>query len=177
MNILTQLFQIILLKRQPEDIDHNQSFALIFLVTAIGLTYVVNSVSGFYSQPLGYGIVQNLAQAGLLYLALSLAKKQNRFIQTCTALFGISSIMLLFAVIVQAVPALALIGVMLNGWVIYLSIKIIRAAFNINILSAIFLTISISLFSVIAVSVVYPEFITETQAIITQQAQAENPQQ
>lgn len=174
MNILTQLFEIILLKRQPEDIDHDQNFAVLFLVAAIGLTYIVNSISGFYSQPLGYSAVQNLAQAGLLYLALSFAKKQNRFIQTCTALFGISSIMLLFAIIVQAVPALALIGVMLNGWVIYLSIKIIRSAFNINILSSIFLTISISLFSIIAVSMIFPEFITETQAIITQQTQIEN---
>lgn len=170
MNIISQLIEIILLKRQPQDIDYDVNYAVMFLVAAIGLTYIGNSLSGVYSKPLAYSLVQNFSQAVFLYFALSLAKKQNRFVQTCTAFFGTGTILLVLMLVAFLVPALSIFGVLLHVWMIYLSIKIIRAAFGFNLISAIFLMISIAIFSFVTVTTVYPDFLKETQSIITQQA-------
>lgn len=161
MNILSQLLQIITLKRRPQDIDFDEFSAIFYVVAAIGLGYVLLSLTPGYSKPLQYSLVQNLTQAATLYGILAINQKQSRFIQTCTTLFGISVIMQILVLGVQFIPGLALLSLFLQVWVFYLTILIMREALDSNTLIAVFVTIALGFVSLMAVVLIFPDFIEE----------------
>ncbi|MEM7361140.1 MAG: hypothetical protein AAF431_18780 [Pseudomonadota bacterium] len=168
MNILTQLLEIIFLKRQPQDIDYDEFSAFFYVAMAIGVGYIINTISGAYSRPLQYSLVQNVMQAVALYGILAINKKGNRFIQSCTTLFGVSAILQLVSLTSILIPGLAIFSLFLAGWVFYLTIIILRESLESSTLMAVFVAISIGFVSVAAVIMIYPDFLTEFVAIYEQ---------
>lgn len=166
MTIFSQLIEIILLKRRPQDLDFDQAAAVLYLVLTIGINYISTSMSGAFSHPLMISAVQNLAIAGLLFAFLGFSGKGQRFIQTCTAMFGINAILSLVILFLAQVPVINLLIVVLMGWSFYLMVLVLRDAFDASLLKAVFLLIGINIIAVFFTTAVVPGYIEEFQALM-----------
>lgn len=168
MNILTQLLQIISLRRRPQDIDYDEFSAFFYVGMAIGVGYILNTVPGFYTRPFQYSLVQNLMQAVALYGILAINGKGPRFVQTCTTLFGVSAILQTASLLTLVVPGLAIFSLFLTIWVFYLTIIILRESLDSSTLMAVFVAIAIGFVSVAAVLMIYPDFLDEAVTLYEQ---------
>lgn len=166
MNILTQLLQIIALRRKPQDIDYDAFSAVFYVVAAVGLGYLINNATSAYSKPLQYSLVQNLSHVAALYGLLVLNKKQNRFVQTCTTLFGVSVILQFISLGTTLSPVFAALSLFFVIWGFYLSILILKAALDTTTLSAILIVIALGFISVSLVAMIYPSFLEEFMSIV-----------
>lgn len=161
MNILTQLLQIITLKRRPQDIDYDEFSALLYVAIVIGLGYFINTLSAIYSKPFQYSLVQNIAFVITLYGVLAINKKQSRFIQTCTALFGVSAIVQFVSLSSVYIPVLKYFSYFLTGWLIYLTILVLRESLETNTIAALLVLISINILSIVPLVTLYPSFMQD----------------
>lgn len=172
MTILSQLIEIIILKRRPQDIEFDQTAAAYYLILMIGFAYIMTAMSGQYSRPLLFSAVQYLAQAGVLFLFLRIANKQTRFIQSCTVFFGINALLSIPVLLFIVVPGLSVLWMFVAGWTFYISVLTMRDAFDASIFAAIFIYIAISITAVVISFVLLPEFQDEFLTLVKQLAEA-----
>ena len=167
MNIFLQLVQILLLRRRPQDLEFDQFAAAFYAVAAAGLTFITSAQAGVFSQPLLISIVQTVSQAGLLFLFLRIANRSQRFVQTCTAMFGISAILSAFMWLLTQAPGLSLLVPFLVVWSIVITILILRDAFDATTLKAFFIMLAMGMLSVLVVMLLVPSYVTEAQQIFS----------
>jgi hypothetical protein len=123
-------------------------------------------MSAAFSQPLMISVVQNLAIAGIVFALLGISGKSQRFVQTCTALFGINAVISILTLLIVQVPVVSLLAVVLMGWSFYLMVLILRDAFDASLLKAVLLLIGINLIAVFITTAVVPGYIEEFQALM-----------
>lgn len=165
MNIFQQLVQIILLQRRPQDLEFDQSAAVFYAVLTAGLNYITSAQAGVFSQPLIISLVQTAAQAGLLYLFLQITDRTVRFVQTCTAFFGVNAILTAITWLLVQIPALSVLAMLLMAWSFCISILIMRDAFDASFLRAVLIAVGIGALAVFVTMLVVPSYITEAQQI------------
>lgn len=170
MKILQQLIQIVLLQRRPQDLDFDQNAAAFYVVLAIGMSYITSAQSGAFTHPLAISAVQNLAQAVFLFVFLQIAGKGTRFVQTCTAWFGVTTLLTLIVWLLAQVPAMSLLVLILMGWSFCLTVIILRDSFDAGLFRAVLLTVGIGMLSVILTMLVVPNYAEEAQAVLGQTA-------
>ena len=163
MTIFQQLLQIILRQRQPQDIDHDQSAAMFYVVLTAGLSYVTSAQSGIFSHPLLISLVQTAVQAGILFLILRMSGFALRFVQTCTALFGITAILSVAVWLLGMVPALSITVGVLLAWSFYLNILIMRDALDASFPKAILLAVALGILSVFITMMIVPSYLSDAQ--------------
>ncbi len=168
MTIVQQLFEILIRKRQPHDLDYDISAAVMSFVAIVGLGYVITSMQSVYTKPLAYSVTQSLTQAIVIYLLLKVAKKENRFVQTITAIFGVSVMLQMTSLIFLQVPILAATTLFLTLWNFYLSILILKAALECSILQSVMLTIGYQFIVLFVLTIFYPELIEEFMSLADQ---------
>lgn len=174
MNIFQQLVQIILRQRQPQDIDFDQNAAIFYVVATAGINYITSAQSGAFTQPLLISVVQTLAQAGVLFLFLKIANKSSRFVQTATALFGITAILSILVWVIAQIGVLSLLAFILLVWSFVLTVLILRAAFDTKLILAFLLTVALGAASVMITLLVIPDYVTEALQLFSgQQAAAQ----
>ena len=161
MNILIQLIEIITLKRRPQDLQYDEFAAAFYVVFSVGLSYVVHILGGKYSSPLAYAVLPTAALLGLLYGVLAINSKQNRFVQTCTALFGVQTIISLAVLAFSAVSFLRLFLPFLMIWNLYISVLIIKESLEASWIRALLILVGIQFISVMVLVVIFPEFFAE----------------
>ena len=166
MTILIQLIQIITLQRRAQDLDYDQFSAIFYVVFTIGLGYLINSFAGVYSEPFWYSFTQNMAQVAVLFGLLKVNGKESRFVQTCTALFGVSALLACLTILVSVIPVFQLFTLLIIGWTFYLVVLIIKEALDCSIIRAVFLTIGMQIITVVAVLLLFPNFAVEIQAVV-----------
>jgi hypothetical protein len=166
MTIFSQLIEIMLLIRRPQDLDFDQTAAILYLVLTIGINYISTSFSGAFSQPLLISAVQNLAIVALLFGLLSVSGKSQRFVQTCTALFGINAVISILTLLIVQVPLIGMLAVVLMGWSFYLMVLVLRDAFDATILKAILLLILINVVAGFFTTAVVPSYFEEFKTLM-----------
>lgn len=174
MTILSQLIEIIFLKRRPQDIDHDQMAAVYYLLLMIGFAYVMTAISGQYSKPLLYSAAQYLSQAAVLYLFLRLSGKHSRFVQTCTVFFGINALLSAPLLVIILVPSLALLWIVIAAWSFYITVLTLRDAFDVSAFASIFIYIAISISAVFISFILFPDFKDEVLLLVKQVADAQS---
>ena len=143
MNTFVQLIQIITLKRKPSEINYDTSAAIIVTMATIATTYVQIIASKLLSdQQIIFVIAQTIGQAGLIWLLLKARNKENRYIQTITALFGVSAVLNLFGIIILQLPVLIAFGILFSAWNFYLIVLILGEALECSIIRSAFITIA-----------------------------------
>lgn len=171
MTIIIELIEIILLKRKPEDI----SFDVVSAASAFGAAVISSYISvltvNTIEQPLLFVLSQAITQAFIFYLLLNATKKQNRYTQTITALFGVSAILQIIGFITLILPNLGIFGLLLTGWNFYLMIIILRAAIECDTLPAVAITILYHFLIGIVLYLLFPEIFERMQALM-QEAQS-----
>jgi len=169
MKILIQLFEIILLKRRPADIAYDPTAAFISFMSAVATGYFQIVVAQTFDQPLPFVLAQGVAQALIFYALLAINKHQLRYVQTVTALFGVSAILQLLGLIILKVPVLGVFGLLLTGWNFYLMIIILRDAIDCTIGQSILITIAYHFVIGLLLLVLFPDMFAQMQAMITAQ--------
>lgn len=167
MNILSQLFEIIILKRRPQDISYDVSAATMAFVAVIGSSYFSVVASGAFAKPLPFVLAQAVTQGIIFYLLLAITKKQVRFVQTVTALFGVSAILQFIGLIILMVPGLGIIGLFITAWNFYLMVLILREAIDCSTLQSVIITILYHFVIGVVLLMLFPDIFEKMQAIMT----------
>jgi len=166
MKILFELLEIIILRRRPRDISYNVSAAAIAFMITIAATYISAVAINVFTQPFLFVITQGLLQTIIFYLLLVITKKKNRFIQTITALFGISAILQLLGFVILVLPALGILGLAITSWNFYLMIVILREAIDCKTLQSVIITILYHFLMGLILLMLFPDVYERMQAIV-----------
>ena len=166
MNIVVQLFQIITLQRRPSDLDYDQFATIFYVGMSIGLGYITNSLIKNFSHPLLYSLVQSLAQVAILYGILAVSQKSIRFVQTCTAIFGVSALLGCITLAISAIPGLGIINFFIMGWAFYMIVLIFKEALECSVGKAVLMTICLNMLAVIFLMLIFPDFTSEVESIL-----------
>jgi len=173
MSLVLELFQIITLKRKPQDLSYDQVAAILSFVSLITMGFFINGMMSAYSQPLGYAIVHSSTQAVVVYGLLRWNNKSLRFVQTITALFGTTVILQMLSLIALQSSLFAATSLLLSMWNIYLVIIILRTALDCTTLVSIAYTIiGYHLVSMLVLILIYPNFPAEITAFLANSGQS-----
>ena len=166
MTILIQLFEIIILKRKPRDISFDVSAAGLAFAATIATSYFNVVAVDTFSQPLPFVLAQAVTQAIIFYLLLTITRKQVRFTQTITALFGVSAILQFVGLIVLQIPGLGIFGLFITLWNLYLMIMILREAIDCSTLQSVLLTIFYHFLIGVVLLILFPDIFEQMQTIM-----------
>ncbi|MBX2847624.1 MAG: hypothetical protein KTR16_04840 [Acidiferrobacterales bacterium] len=166
MKILVQLCEIIILKRRPQDISYDSSAAVIAFMATAATSYFSVVLANVFSQPLGYVMVQVVAQAIIFYGLLSITRKQVRFVQTMTALFGVTAILQFITLFLTQIPGLGGLSLLLAAWNFYLMIIILKEAIECSTLQSIILTILYHFVIGVILLLIFPELFEKMQEVM-----------
>lgn len=165
MSIASQLFQIILRKRAPADIDFSVPAAVAVIGGSFALQAVTLGVVPSYTQPVAYAAAYTIANVLAVYAILAIHKKDARFVQTATALFGVSLILQMMSIFAAVSGPLAFTSVMITFWQIFILILIMKAALECSTIKAVLLTLLYQFFIGFSLLIIFPEFQTEFSAV------------
>lgn len=165
MTALTQLIEILTLRRRPQDLSYDPAAAALYFVLVLGLSYISTAQLPTFSQPLKISLIQTVAQAATLYLFLTIAKKANRFIQTATALFGTMAILSIFSLIATQVPILGILALFATGWSFYIMVLIFRDCFETSTLNGVLIVIGLNLVAGSLTIMLLPSYLAELQEV------------
>lgn len=166
MNIINQLFDVLLKRRAPEDVSYSvNAMLLICALTVLGQYYQLSLIDGL-SQPVLYAIILTTSQIMAYALLLKLHRKENRLVQTLTVLMGVSFIILVIMTVLSLIPFFSIFSLALWGYGIILSIHILKSSFNCPTYLAIVIFVSVSVFSILTLLIVAPSFAQEWQVLM-----------
>ena len=168
MTILIQLFEIILLKRKPQDITYDEYQCLVYAIASLTIGYIFTSLDSDWSQPFFYSSVHVLAQSGIYFLILATNNKHNRFIQSYTAILGTSVILGIVILLIQYVPILNSFILFFMIWQFYITILITRVTLDCSTFKSILVTIAVSIFSIVFLLTISPNFKGEVKKKLTE---------
>ena len=166
MNIINQLFDVLLKRRAPEDVSYSvNAMLLVCALTVLGQYYQLSLIDGL-SQPVLYAIILTTSQIMAYALLLKLHRKENRLVQTLTVLMGVSFIILVIMTVLSLIPFFSIFSLALWGYGIILSIHILKSSFNCPTYLAIVIFVSVSVFSILTLLIVAPSFAQEWQVLM-----------
>lgn len=168
MSIVLQLFEIIIRRRQPQDIDYDIVAAVLGFGALVATNYFITSLQPIYSKPLVYSFTQSTVLAIILYGILKLANKEQRSVQTLTAIFGVTAILQMSTLLIFQVPILSPMTLLLGLWDVYLSMLILKAALECSLLQSVLLTVGYKILVAVILILFFPEFINESFSILEQ---------
>jgi len=166
MNIALQLFEILIRRRQPEDLSYDINAAGLSFLAIVAMGYFITSMQAVYSQPLSYSIAQSITQGLAIYLVLKVANKENRFVQTITAIFGVSVILQMASLIILQIPSLAAATLFLTLWNFYLALLILKSALECSLLQSVVITIGYQVVVIFVLTLLFPELAKEFMSIV-----------
>jgi len=161
MNIIRQLFEIILNKRAPENIDYNISAVCVLCFLSFVQTFLALNVITQLSQPTFYALVLVGAQVIAYALLLKTHKKENRLVQTLTALIGVGVILQIPTFIFSLVPAFNLMSLIIQIYAFVISIRILKASFSCQTYLAVIIYFSVSFFALALLFILIPSAMDE----------------
>jgi hypothetical protein len=164
MQIIKQLVQISLRKREPQDLEFNLQAAILLAMSVVFLRYISFISLSSLSNPLGYSLVSVIGESLVIYALLRSQQKAGRFVQTITALFGVTVIATMASVIMTLTVVLQLALPVLMIWSFYLMVLILRAALDCSTIASLMLTIGYNAIGYMLVIFLFPEFKSEMLA-------------
>ena len=166
MNIINQLFDVLLKRRAPEDVSYNVNAMLtVCSLTVLGQYYQLSLLEEL-SQPILYAIILTVSQIMAYALLLKLHRKESRLFQTLTVLMGVSFIIMVIMTVLSLIPFLSLFSLALWGYGIVLSVHILKSSFSCPTYLAVVIFVSVSAFSILTLLVVAPSFAQEWQILM-----------
>jgi len=166
MAILLELFEIIALKRKPQDISYDTVSAITAFVAAVAVSYFSVGAANVATEPLPFVLSQAITQAIIFYILLNITGKKNRFTQTITALFGVSAILQTIGFITLILPGLGFLGLLITGWNLYLMIIILRESIECSTLQSVGITILYHFVIGVILYALFPEIFASMQEMM-----------
>jgi hypothetical protein len=148
---------IVLLRRGPEHLPVSQPLLVVVVALNCVASLIMGAVNGLaWHQALIQSLVGVAVMLSWYHLALSLANKRERFLQTMTGLFAVNVLFmpLIIPLLNEVMPYLqkpdpavpppmgaALLSFLIGVWVLVVEVRIVRAAFECPWLGAVLLVI------------------------------------
>lgn len=172
MKLFSQLLQLIALRRKASDISYLPESAIICFVIYALTSYfqLAGSPTEFPVNHAGFAVAQAVLQALMYYLILSINRKQNRFIQMATAIFGSLAIMQFASLILMNLGFVAILSVALSGWSFALIVIILKDTLECSLIAAILLTIAYHFLVGLCLFMLFPDFYSFVQSQVPQAA-------
>jgi len=156
MNIINQLFDVLLKKRAPEDVSYSVNAMIVAcLLATLGQFYQLSLIREL-SQPVLYAVILTVSQIMAYALLLKIHNKENRLVQTLTIIMGISFIVLVIMTVLSHIPVLSILGIALWGYSIVVIVHVLKSSFNCPTYLAVVIFVSVSVFSILTLSIVAP---------------------
>lgn len=172
MHIFSQLFEILILRRKVADLEYNPNVALLAGAVLVAVGAYVNSLSPELSRPFTLSFAQYAVQALLLYGLLALQAKGGRFVQTISALYGVTVMIQLASLVTISIPGMVILGLSLTIWNFYISIVILRDSLETSTLVGLLWILALNAVSVVILMTLFPDFQAMIQNVV-EQMQAE----
>jgi len=166
MTIIRQLFEIILNKRSPADIDYNINAAIICCTGDLFFYFSFLSLFNEFSEPFIYAAIITGSYVLAYSVLLKVHGKENRLVQTLTALFGTSLILYTIALAFIATQIFAVFSLGIWMFSIVVFVRVIKSSFSCPTYLAIVILISSYVFSNIMLSIVCPNSSQEAQLMM-----------
>lgn len=164
MKIWQQIFQLFFRQIDPENIDYDRSAAVAVIVISVGFNYLSFIAIGSLSNPLLYALVAGLSQALAVFLLLKLRNKENRFVQTITAVLGVTIIATMLQSLLAATQVLAIFGLFVGIYGLFLQFLVLRSALEANAPVALLALIFTNVAGPMILTLVFPEFANDVKA-------------
>ncbi|MFT6031549.1 MAG: hypothetical protein ACI854_000073 [Arenicella sp.] len=161
MQIIKQLVQISLRKREPQDLEYSLQAAILLAMSIVFLRYISFLSMTSLSNPFGYSLVSIIGESLAIFALLRSQNKTGRFVQTITALFGITVIATMVSVIMSITVILQLALPFLLVWSIYIMVLILRSALDSTMIGSVMLTIGYNAIGYLVVILLFPSFQAE----------------
>jgi hypothetical protein len=166
MKIIRQLLEIVLRKRQPQDLDYDLNAAVTSVICSIGIVYLIYSSIPYFSKPLAYSSGLVLLKAICIYAFLAINGKSKRFVQTISAIFGATVILYALALVMSQISILGMLALLLLLWNFILGVLIIKAALECSAFKAALIMIACQLIVSAVMPILFPTFHMEIQLML-----------
>lgn len=165
MKLFSQLLELIALRRKAHDIPYFPEAALTCFVAYTLTTYfqLAASPTQLPVNHASFAIAQAVLQGLMYFLLLSINRKQNRFIQMATAIFGVMAILQFLSLIIISLGIAPILGVFISGWSFALLVIILRDTLDCSLIVAILLTIAYHFVVGLCLFMLFPDFFAFVQ--------------
>ena len=163
MPVLKQLFQRFFRKIEPSDLSYNVNVAIALTLVILHFRYAIFSFAGTQAA-IFYSIIYCVAQTGFVYLMLRLSDKSPRFVQTLTALLGVTLVFAIGFVAMAVTVIFAILIPFIVIWYLYISYLIIKSAFESTALKAVGITIVYLTVGELVLALLVPQYQVDVQA-------------
>lgn len=161
MQIIKQLYQISVRKREPQDLDYSLETAIALTMGIVFLRYASLSTMSSLSNPLAYSLASTVGESAAIYAILLSQGKASRFVQTLTALFGVTMIASAASILMTLTVILQLALPVLFIWSFYIMVLILRSALECSTAASLLLTIAYKIAGGFLLIILFPKFQTE----------------
>lgn len=168
MSDLQKLLALIFLKAAPQDISYSKSLARQWSILYIIISFIVLQTTINNDVILPGIMLSLLITAGFVYIVLNAMKKVARFVQTFTAMIGVSAILNLVswpvfmvlsndAITETTRASMSLLFLIMMGWEIMVKTHIFRHALEVHVFSALALSFALLFISVAMSRLLLPQ--------------------
>lgn len=165
MGFIKTLLDLCAFQAKPQDLPASQTLVIVTGLTTI-ITYILaHRAFGQPGDVIGFSVAQVVLFGFAVWAVLKLKRKPERFAQTITAIFGISTLMQLVAWPIVGwlsrvrgtpgaeLPALLIMG--LSIWVLAISVYVMKHALEVGIAQSLMITLGCQLFTLVLLFVLF----------------------
>lgn len=160
-----QLLQIAFFKAKPQDFPFSPYYAAFVTLALIVANYYPLALTNKLSQPLALILCKVSLLATFIFLILKLNKKDSRFIQSITVIFGTQVLVQIIAIFISIPAGVSIFALVLELWALAISIYVLKEALECNVPSSLFLTLGYHMMTGSLLMFLFPEILQTLQEI------------
>ena len=154
-----QLLQIAFFRSKPQDLPFNPYYAGFAIVVLIATSYYPLAFANKFSQPFALTLCKISLLAAFIFLILKLNKKDSRFIQSITVIFGIQALLQSIALFIPVQEGASIFTLFIGLWSLAIAIYVLKEALECSISSALFLTLGYQMMIGSLLMFLFPEIL------------------
>lgn len=166
MQIIHQLFEVIMRRRAVSDLTYDPTIAIIGGAVLMALGGYTNSLQPELESPMFMSVVQILINTLLLVALLRAYSKGSRSVQVLSALYGVSALLQTVALLAMQLNGLQIFVTFILVWNFILSIIILREGLETTILAPLLWTVAINMVTIVILLGLFPDFAEVFQAML-----------
>jgi len=155
-SVLSTFIDIIRFKGQASSLPHGFNILTISAILSVLTATALISGANVIKSPVTYSLVQMLSFAALYWLVLKAHKVDSRFIQSCTAIFGVNTIFQCLIYVLSAKLGIVEFSLLFTIWNIASQVYIVKGTLESSVGKSLFLWLGLQIVSSVALLLLFP---------------------
>lgn len=172
MSSITQIIQLYVRQRSPQDIDYNETAAIGLFLVSILITYWNLEMNNSYPQPFLIASTEQAIHALFFYGVLLAHNKTSRFVQLMIGMLGVAVLSKLLLIVIGGSTSLQVIRRVIIFWSLFLSVCIVKEALDCSYLRSILISFVSTLVVTFVLLAIFPSLAVEFQRAVEAANQA-----